>query len=150
MNESKLGIGHQYVVDVFFQGEKLLNLQSVPDKCLAWTKIDALVVVVVGGGGGGGGFLGFLAKPAQNAPCPSAKTHLPNAAPYAVRDPNRWQLSRCPGKNCRFVWLGKMAGFKGYFAHISLENTPNFHFHPHEERNFFRICWWRVRGIFLS
>ena len=34
-DESKLGIGHQYVVDVFFQGEKLLNLQSVPDKCLA-------------------------------------------------------------------------------------------------------------------
>jgi len=32
-DESKLGIGHRYVLDVFFQGEKLLNLQSGPGKC---------------------------------------------------------------------------------------------------------------------
>ena len=51
-----------------------------------------------------------------------------------------------PGCINAFIIIQQELPLNG-FAHIPWEDTPDFP-KPHKERNSFRNCWWRVRGIF--
>ena len=136
--------------------------------CCCWLLLLLLLVVVV--------VVGCWRLPGfscwtpahQNAPCPSAKTHLPNAEPYAVRDPNRWRF-HCwdPGNFLVDLFAGNLAGFQGIFcptypwkipqtstfirtSTFSLRKYPKLPpFHPRKETSSESVGE-GSRGIFLS